>query len=431
MFNQALINIAAGNGASRRNQNEDIDGAELLDGVERFVARFISYPSEAAKIAHTLWIAHTWLMGLWDSTPRIAFLSPEPGSGKTRALEVTEPLVPRAVHAVNTTPAYLFRKVSDVDGPPTILYDEIDCLFGPKAKDNEDVRGMLNAGHRRGATAGRCVTRGKIIETEDLPAFCAVALAGLNDLPDTIRTRSVIIRMKRRSPNEKVEPWRQRKNGSEAAILAEKLKSWALRVDRFEAWPEMPNGIEDRNADVWEALLSVADLAGGDWPSRARVAAVALVAAAADTKGSLGVQLLSDLRVVFNGHDRLPTDDILHKLLSLPESAWLDLRGKSLDARGLSVRLRHYDVRPKQLRLGERNTRGYERHDLEDSWRRYLPDESDTPSLENGATSATPSTTSPAWPDTVGAVAFVADESEDEVTRSEREAIQLEGCGLL
>jgi hypothetical protein len=134
-------------------------GADLLDDVEAFLARFVVYPAEAARVAHTLWIAHAWFMDRWDSTPRIAFLSPEPGSGKSRALEVTEPLVPRPVHAVNTTPAYLFRKVSDPDGAPTLLYDEIDTVFGPKAKDNEDIRGMLNAGHRKGATAGRCVVR--------------------------------------------------------------------------------------------------------------------------------------------------------------------------------------------------------------------------------------------------------------------------------
>jgi len=119
---------------------------------------------------------------------------PEPGSGKSRALEVTEPPVPRPVHAVNTSPAYLFRKVSDPDGRPTVLYDEIDTVFGPKAKDNEDIRGMLNAGHRKGAVAGRCVVRGKIIETEELPAYCAVALAGLDDLPDTLMSRSVVSR---------------------------------------------------------------------------------------------------------------------------------------------------------------------------------------------------------------------------------------------
>lgn len=204
-----------------------IDGAEILDDIEAFLGRFAAYPSEAARIAHTLWIAHTWFMDSWESTPRIAFLSPEPGSGKSRALEVAEPLVPRAVHAVNTTPAYLFRKVSGEAGLPTILYDEIDTVFGPKAKDNEDVRGMLNAGHRRGAVAGRCVTKGKTVVTEELPAYCAVALAGLNDLPDTIRTRSVIIRMRRRAPGERVEPWRHRVNAPQAEPIAKDMRRWA------------------------------------------------------------------------------------------------------------------------------------------------------------------------------------------------------------
>jgi hypothetical protein len=122
-------------------------------------------------------------MDAWESTPRIAFLSPEPGSGKTRALETSELLVPNPVEAVNVTPAYLFRKVGSPEGRPTILFDEIDTVFGPKAGDHEEIRGLLNAGHRRGAVAGRCVVRGKEVFTEEIPAYCSVALAGLGNLP--------------------------------------------------------------------------------------------------------------------------------------------------------------------------------------------------------------------------------------------------------
>lgn len=348
-----------------------------LDSVEGFLERFVVYPSEAARVAHTLWIAHTWFMDQWDSTPRIAFLSPEPGSGKSRALEVTEPLVPRPVHAVNTTPAYLFRKVSDEAGPPTILYDEIDTVFGPRAKDNEDVRGMLNAGHRRGATAGRCIIRGKNVETEELPAYCAVALAGLDDLPDTIMTRSIIVRMRRRAPHEHVEPWRLRINGPEAEDLATWLHRWSVTHQDAIRWPEMPQGIEDRNADVWEALLAVADLAGGDWPERARVAAVSLVTASSDRGGSLGVILLRDLKSIFGTAERIPTETILEHLHAIEESPWADLRGKELDARGLARRLAKYDVRPKVYRDGDRTVRGYQASDLADPWSRYVTAETD------------------------------------------------------
>ena len=364
-----------------------IDGAEILDDVEEFLARFVAYPSEAARIAHTLWIAHCWFMDSWESTPRIAFLSPEPGSGKSRALEVTEPLVPRPVHAVNTTPAYLFRKVSDEAGPPTILYDEIDTLFGPKAKDNEDVRGMLNAGHRRGAVAGRCVAKGTTVMTEELPAYCAVALAGLDDLPDTIRTRSLIIRMRRRAPNEYVEPWRHRVNGPEADPIADRLRDWCNESAGLINWPEMPYGIEDRNADVWEALLAIADLAGGDWPARARRAAVTLVAAAAADSGqSLGIQLLADLRTVFGDAEVMATEEILEKLHKLEESPWADIRGKALDNRGLASRLRKYEVHSKSVRIGDKTAKGYRREWLHDLWVRYLP-----PSPDSADTSDTTS----------------------------------------
>src|SRR5215472_5276289 len=86
--------------------------------------------------------------------------------GKSRALEITELLVPNPVAAINVSPAYLFRKIGDEEGV-TLLYDEIDTVFGPKARENEELRGLLNAGHRKGAVAGRCVVRGKNIETEE------------------------------------------------------------------------------------------------------------------------------------------------------------------------------------------------------------------------------------------------------------------------
>jgi hypothetical protein len=356
---------------------QGIDGALLLDQCEAFLSRFVAYPSDAARIAHSLWIAHTWLMERWDSTPRIAFLSPEPGSGKSRCLEVTEPLVPRAVHAVNTSPAYLFRKVSDEAGPPTILFDEIDTVFGPKAKENEDIRGMLNAGHRKGAVAGRCIVRGNVVSTEELPAYCAVALAGLNDLPDTIMSRSIIVRMRRRSPSEIIEPWRSRINGPEAEPIADALARWTSSLPDPLPWPVMPVEIEDRNADIWEALLVVADAAGGEWPVRARAAAVELVGGSKDNTPSLGVMLLADIARVFVEAQtgQLSTQAVLDTLHSLEESPWADLRGKALDARGLSRRLGVYGVRPSQMRLDGKIVRGYHVSDLLDPVGRYCPAE--------------------------------------------------------
>lgn len=254
------------------------DGQRMIEETFRFLGRFICYPTPHAQVAHALWIVHAHLMPHWDITPRIAFLSPEPASGKSRALEVTGYLVTNPVHAVNATPAYIFRKVGIEQGV-TVLFDEIDTIFGPKARENEELRGLLNAGFQRGAVVGRCVIRNKDVLTEDYPAYGAVALAGLGTIPDTIRTRSVIVRMRRRHADEAVEHFRRRIHGPEGERIRVMIADWA-KTFKVTTWPDLPDGINDRDADLWEPLIAIADSIGGEWPARARDAALALVAAA-------------------------------------------------------------------------------------------------------------------------------------------------------
>ena len=379
-----------------RREKMTMESGHILDEVYAYLGRFVAYPSDHARVAHCLWVAHTHLMENWESTPRLAFLSPEPGSGKTRAMELTETLVPRPVEAVNVTSAYLFRKISAFGGLPTVLHDEIDTIFGPRAKEHEEIRGVTNAGHRRGACAGRCVVKGRQIETEELPAFCAVALAGLGNLPDTILSRSVIINMRRRAPGEQIQAFRRRVHAPEGHQLRDRLTTWAKDIHAIlNTYPTMPEGVNDRDADVWESLLSVADAVGGSWPERARVAAVALVAAAKGGKPSLGVKLLSDLRTIFGDRDSLWTEEILVSLINLEESPWGDLRGKPIDSRRLSNLLKPYGVGSKQVRIGEQNQRGYTRESLWDAWVRYLPSDESGVGVSPivAATSATNATT--------------------------------------
>ena len=364
-------------------------GAVVLDKTYALIGRFVAYPSDHARVAHTLWIAHTHLMDRWDSTPRLFFSSAEPASGKSRALEVTELLVPNPMTAVNVTPAYLFRKVGAEEGA-TILFDEIDTVFGPKAKENEEIRGLLNAGHRKGAVAGRCVARGQTVMTEEIPAYAAVAMAGLGWLPDTIMTRSVLIRMRRRNQGESVEPFRRRVHQPDGDRVRQLIEHWTELLPAEISWPELPPEIQDRDADVWEALIVVADLAGGTWPVRARAAAVALVAEAKDTEPSLGVRLLADLRTVFGSADELPSKIILNALHAIEEAPWTNLKGKPLDERGLAHRLRQYGIKPKVIRVGTGTPRGYTQADFFDAWQRYLPG----PSPVRSATSATSATNS-------------------------------------
>ena len=119
----------------------------------------------------------------------------------------------------------------------------------------------------------------------------------------------------------------------------------------------MPAGVEDRNADVWEALLGVADLAGGDWPNLSRRAATELVKAAREIEPSLNIRLLEDLRTIFEGEDSLSTKDVLARLCLLEDAPWNDLKGKPITDRQLSQRLGAYGVKSKTRPNRDRHRR--------------------------------------------------------------------------
>ena len=348
-----------------------------LDLVEGYLKRFVSYPSEHARVAHTLWIAHTHLMDCWDTTPRLAFMSAEKMSGKTRALEVSALFVREPILSISASPAVIVRLISA--GPRTILYDEIDGVFGSaKAQDaNTDLRSVLNGGYRRGAKIHRCVGgSGKKIETEELDAFAPVAVAGLRQLPDTLASRSIFIQMKRRAPGEYVEPFRRRYHEPEAKPVKEALESWCsfIEADLMGADPAMPQGIEDRSAECWEPLLAIADVAKDDWPKRAREAAVFLTKGAEDELMTSGVELLAHIRDAFVDEEHLSTTTLLNRLCARDESPWADVYGKALDPRGLAKRLKGYGIKSRTVRTGGEVARGYAAEDFTSDWERYLPD---------------------------------------------------------
>jgi hypothetical protein len=368
---------------------ERSEGAVILSEAEAALTRFVAYPSEAARVAHTLWIAHTHLMGAWYSTPRIAFLSPEKGSGKTRALEITAELVPHPVPTANISAAALYRVIGAPGALPVMMLDEADTIFRDErpSENAEAIRGLVNAGHRRGQKTLR-VGGSDRDELKEFEAYSAVALAGLGDLPETIISRSVVVQMRRRGPGERVEAFRHRLDALELHTIQDRMAAWAALVEpeivqamQARDWPAMPAGVTDRDADVWEDLFAVADMAGGDWPERIRVAAIELIEQARDSTPSLGVQLLADLRDIFGDAIALTTEQIIGRLCELPESPWQEVvSGKPINARGLAQRLRAYGVRSRKVRpAGGDPLQGYRREDLFDVWTRYLPTLTQTP----------------------------------------------------
>jgi hypothetical protein len=269
-------------------------------------------------------------------------------------------------------------------GPITILFDEVDAIFNPKnGGNNEDLRGMLNAGYKRTATIARCVGDAKNMKVERFPVYAPAALAGIaGGMPATITTRAITIHMRRRRADEQIKPFRERTAEAQARPIRDALETWSRSVadQAADATPDMPEGVTDRPAEIWEPLLAIADAAGGHWPDTARAACRHFVLDAGPQATSLGVRLLADLRHVFTsaGADRMTTADILAALMDLEEASWGDVYGKPLDTRRLGRELGRYGVTSKNLKQpGGQVAKGYrtDGHDgLSDAWSRYLPD---------------------------------------------------------
>ncbi len=341
----------------------------VLTDVREFIARYVVLPEPLAYDVLALWVGHTYLIDAFEVTPRLAFLSPQRGSGKTRAMDVLEMLVRGPIPAVSVTTASLFRSINQAEGRVTLLLDEVDTIFQPGNSSAEEIRGILNGGYKRGASVMRAGSKAKNFAVEHFSVFAPVAMAGLGLLPDTLMSRSIVMRMRRRRGNEPVQSFRRRDVEAEATQLRAQLKTWADRVAIKVGVPDIPAEVTDRASEIWEPLLAVADLAGQSWAGKARVAAVAAVAGSADTDDQ-DIKLLAGIKTVFEetGDGKIHTNKLLKKL-GKQDLVFTD----DLSATKLAAVLSPYGIKPSAFRVGNKNGRGYRRADFVDAWSRYLP----------------------------------------------------------
>lgn len=347
-------------------------GAAVLDECRAFLARFVAFPTPAVLDMATLWVAHTHVVDgeerlAFDTTPRLAFISDEPASGKTRAMEMVCELAHKGKILVDVTHPSFAEEIHEHQA--TVGLDEMDILFGT-GRAKVVLRSLLNAGYRRkGATWTRAGRDEKCI-------FGPVVMAGLGkkwraaDDLKALRSRTITVTMARTG---EAEHYRPREHDALAAALRKVLGKWAVRHAPLilEDWPDMPDGVDGRPAELWEPLLMVANAAGGHWPETALAACRELALGSQDNAPEelpLSQQLLADLRTVFGSEAKLSTVKIVRRLYDLPGAPWRQLWPNEASApRELSALLGD-GVRPVKVRDGEQSLRGYDRRSLELLW---------------------------------------------------------------
>ena len=351
---------------------ESINPALLLDELSATIRRFIVMDKYQADIA-ALWLASCWFIDVIHTSPIALINAPEKGCGKTQLLTLLAKLAPRATQLSGISPSVLFRMIEKYQ--PTLFIDEIETVL----KDNEDLRGLLNAGHTRdSAFVWRSVAAGDDFEPKRFTVWGMKAIAGIKaiKLAETVTSRSIVFELRRKKPDEKVNRLRFAE-----PLLFERLTAQLARFaqdysDQIrQTRPVLPNELGDRDQDNIEPLLQVAYVAGDHWPDTATKAALKIFQTSQNTQSTAN-ELLSDIQEIFETKhiSKISTAELIEALVSDDEKAWQTYnRGKQLTPRQLAGKLKDYGIYSKDIKFSYGQTlKGYSLEMFSDTFERYL-----------------------------------------------------------
>jgi hypothetical protein len=235
-----------------------------LDEVRSFLGKFID-ASDTQLDAITLWVAHTNVLGAFPASPRLLITSRDPGCGKSETLRRIRDLSQNGWSAKGTSFA-IRAKLGEPDRP-TITVDEVSDVFGKSGRSGatHPLGTLLRLGYKAGETD--CFAQNKV--AEEISIYTAAAMAGRGAaVPDDIRSRCVIIKLK---PGRPAEDYVIREHEPQARMLRDALGQWVKsqfgEVQKFRARGLHPK-LTGRRREIWEPLLAVAKAGGEEWLRR-------------------------------------------------------------------------------------------------------------------------------------------------------------------
>jgi hypothetical protein len=366
-----------------------MDLAAVLDELVMFLGRYVSTTPEALD-ACALYVAHTYVIAAFDTTPYVNIGSPEKECGKSQLGEMLGMVCRNPLEMVSVTPATLYRLIGEI--VPTMIVDELDQMLKKNPETVAAVFEIVNAGYRRGKVVRRCEPPKQQIR--EYPVFCPKVLIGIDSgrLPDTTASRTIKITLQR-VPVGSTQRYRYRRVREEAEPIKARFEAWAMSVDVDElarvelADAEFPHSMTDgRLCDIWEPLFVVANLASPEWKARSfRAAATLSCVRACDlAQESHAVRMLAAVRDAFDhdASDRLSTAELIRRMAADSEAPWAkwieDDGDGAIQTRGapshLANTLRRFGAKSHNLRIeGASPVKGWRRADLEDAFTRYLP----------------------------------------------------------
>jgi len=226
------------------------DALSLLIRKWRELQRF---ENERTYPTFSLWAAGTYVFEAFLTFPHLAFTG-EKGSGKSKAEDILQCVAFNALKLIVVTPAVLFRTIHSLR--PTILIDEAETM-------NDDLRAIVNAGYKKGATVPRC--QKDDYQPQFFEVYSPKCLASIQGLGDVTEDRCIVVVMAKPPhdddrQNKSVDPsdpeWATIRDGFYQLPLY-----YSDRIIERHNGLSLPSWMRARDRELWSPLLTLASIA--------------------------------------------------------------------------------------------------------------------------------------------------------------------------
>jgi hypothetical protein len=261
-----LGGLGVSSGATTPETPNQIELAECIRAVEKWLGRYISFLKKSDALLCALWVIHTHLIDEFYSSPRLLISSPTFGSGKTTLLEHLFHLCrEKPAHMANISSTAILARIHQPQ-IRTLLIDEADRTLSPKNPLHTEVISILNQGYKRGGSRSVQVpVKGGGWDVLDMELFAPVAIAGnAPNLPEDTRSRCITIRLMPSKPGEvqrtlweDIEP-----NAYDLRTRIVSATNDIRDLLKRAQTPQFPEDIPPRLEEIWRPLMKIAVIAG-------------------------------------------------------------------------------------------------------------------------------------------------------------------------
>jgi hypothetical protein len=261
--------VMSADGIRRLQNGEKVSAVELFEALQNFIGRRVIFMHECTPAVLALWLMGTYCYTLFNYFGYVWLTSLVPGCGKTLvekilslvAFSTTSPLV-------DPTPATVFRDIEA--NCSTFILDEVEGL-DPEQKGQ--LLAILNAGFERGAKVRRMIPAGEGWTVKGFDVYGPKVIAGINQIPRPLQTRSFRTEMRKKKSTEKIKPFYPDRLGKWASNRRDDMAIFALRNAKkiAELYHQRHNLVpqrsrdgkiffDDRLRDIFAPLYVLADL---------------------------------------------------------------------------------------------------------------------------------------------------------------------------